>query len=575
MGRIKILFLVLFCALSVRLYGADEVKYTDVNSLGLMFMNEPEHCLEVLDQIEKKGTDNPFNCERIRIYCYDALCRYPEMIASAERCMSLVDRYADDPVRATVDLSQSMTTICSHINFFDQAMRYARRGIEVAEQAGDYNVTVGYLQFSMAQLLSRMGYAEDALDKAVNGYETSCKPSCAYDESRRDAYQTSMLLFIVQLYGDAGQYDKALTYAEKSYDAVKRVGGHNELPANFCKEIECNVAFTLAYVNRKLGNKAEADKWLEQGLAMNIDSKSVRQAKIRYYAAERDYNTVKDLVLADMEFVQSRGDTLSTIYIDNWETLSQAQSALGEYDEAYRSASTALRLSEKHKQSIVQSNALELSIIYDVHDKQKTIMRQKQELRLFVVVLLLILVVVVLLVYRNREITRRNRRMVEHIRQLQTLQKERQSMLSEHSAPTSDVDSEPSTEPDSETETDADGRSAGVSMDERRLQKIYQIVVDILEKDEFYLQPLNLDEWCNKIGYNRNLVNRAMQQCRGESLTKYISELKLIHSTELLTNHSLSLETIAEACGFGSTVTFIRNFKLCYGMTPSQYRKFA
>ena len=71
-----------------------------------------------------------------------------------------------------------------------------------------------------------------------------------------------------------------------------------------------------------------------------------------------------------------------------------------------------------------------------------------------------------------------------------------------------------------------------------------------------------------EVGYNRNLVAKALHCYRNTTLAKYVNELRLIKATELLAQPELSVEVVAEQCGFGSITTLMRNFKQVYGITP-------
>ncbi|MCR4828005.1 MAG: helix-turn-helix domain-containing protein [Bacteroidales bacterium] len=58
------------------------------------------------------------------------------------------------------------------------------------------------------------------------------------------------------------------------------------------------------------------------------------------------------------------------------------------------------------------------------------------------------------------------------------------------------------------------------------------------------------------------------------SLTAFLNEVRLIYSTQLLTNQpEMSVADVATACGFTSNSLYTRNFKKRYALTPSEFRK--
>ncbi|TDF37423.1 AraC family transcriptional regulator [Alteromonadaceae bacterium M269] len=53
----------------------------------------------------------------------------------------------------------------------------------------------------------------------------------------------------------------------------------------------------------------------------------------------------------------------------------------------------------------------------------------------------------------------------------------------------------------------------------------------------------------------------------------YLTKWRLMKSRRLLENTSLSLEKVAERCGYLYLSTFSRRFKEAFNQTPSAYRK--
>lgn len=70
-------------------------------------------------------------------------------------------------------------------------------------------------------------------------------------------------------------------------------------------------------------------------------------------------------------------------------------------------------------------------------------------------------------------------------------------------------------------------------------------------------------------------VSRAVhlfKECFGQTMMEYALELRLAAAVEKMTYTSMTLEQIAQMCGFGGYSYFHRVFKEAYGVAPGQFR---
>lgn len=84
---------------------------------------------------------------------------------------------------------------------------------------------------------------------------------------------------------------------------------------------------------------------------------------------------------------------------------------------------------------------------------------------------------------------------------------------------------------------------------------------------------LSLSELAQKCFYNPSYFSRAFKERFGMTLSDYISRERASLSVNLLRDRSLSMEEIAERCGFCDRTAFWRSFTKRYGMSPSEYRE--
>lgn len=77
---------------------------------------------------------------------------------------------------------------------------------------------------------------------------------------------------------------------------------------------------------------------------------------------------------------------------------------------------------------------------------------------------------------------------------------------------------------------------------------------------------------CRELNISRSYLHRIYQRITGNTILEDLHLSRLQHAKALLLQTNDTLESIADACGYGYT-HFMRTFKKETGLTPSQYRK--
>lgn len=71
---------------------------------------------------------------------------------------------------------------------------------------------------------------------------------------------------------------------------------------------------------------------------------------------------------------------------------------------------------------------------------------------------------------------------------------------------------------------------------------------------------------------NENYFCRLFKNSVGTSYKEYLKKLKLEYALKLIRNTNLSMTDIAEKCGYETQSHFNREFKSCFGQTPTSFR---
>lgn len=89
---------------------------------------------------------------------------------------------------------------------------------------------------------------------------------------------------------------------------------------------------------------------------------------------------------------------------------------------------------------------------------------------------------------------------------------------------------------------------------------------------EHFTEELSIEKTAREAGICPSFLRRLFQDFCGESPLQYLRNLRLERARILLRNPYLSIEEIAERCGFGGSNYFIRIYKSRYGVTPRKDR---
>ena len=88
-----------------------------------------------------------------------------------------------------------------------------------------------------------------------------------------------------------------------------------------------------------------------------------------------------------------------------------------------------------------------------------------------------------------------------------------------------------------------------------------------------YSYPLTIPEVAGFAGVTRSQLFRIFKQTLGVSPQEYLIRIRLQNAVRLMRTTDLSVTEILYSCGFNDPSHFSRQFKLRYGVTPSEHLK--
>ena len=90
--------------------------------------------------------------------------------------------------------------------------------------------------------------------------------------------------------------------------------------------------------------------------------------------------------------------------------------------------------------------------------------------------------------------------------------------------------------------------------------------------DANYAQPLTLEALAEHVSLNREYFCRLFRQHAGKTPMRYLQDVRVYHAKLLLRSEEISVEEVANRCGFRDLSYFYSVFKKRTGQSPRQFR---
>lgn len=88
-----------------------------------------------------------------------------------------------------------------------------------------------------------------------------------------------------------------------------------------------------------------------------------------------------------------------------------------------------------------------------------------------------------------------------------------------------------------------------------------------------YDRRLTVEEIADAAGMNAQYFCRYFKKNTGKTVTEYINDIRINHAAGMLLESDEKIIHIAGRCGYDNMGYFIKRFRQCKGVTPSDYRK--
>lgn len=103
-----------------------------------------------------------------------------------------------------------------------------------------------------------------------------------------------------------------------------------------------------------------------------------------------------------------------------------------------------------------------------------------------------------------------------------------------------------------------------------KAEKTFRNVIEYTQ--QYYHSPINRASVCSDLQLSYSCLSRLFREYSDQNFNAYLNELRMKKAELILKNYDLSVERIADQCGFTSSGYFIKAFKKYCGVTPGAFR---
>jgi AraC-like DNA-binding protein len=101
-------------------------------------------------------------------------------------------------------------------------------------------------------------------------------------------------------------------------------------------------------------------------------------------------------------------------------------------------------------------------------------------------------------------------------------------------------------------------------------------IMKVFESDEIFSTEFNMQKLAALVSSNYNNVSQVVNEQFGKNFNQLLNEYRIAEACRRLNDiehyGKHTIEAIGESVGYGSRSTFITQFKLLTGMTPSDFQ---
>lgn len=469
---------------------------------------------------------------------YLAHQNYEQGTAYGKKALPLID--AETELTAECDCLTSIAISYFRMGDFEQAIGYAKRCNELDLQAGDPDKISSSFNLLTAIFIGARQY-EEAEKCIIKGLDYCRKAQ----NPQRQAILTGMAC---EVYNNMGKYEEALSYGQKALEMEQELKRKDKIAMRQSQ---------LAESLMGLGKYDKAKQLLQQAIPeLRTDGNR--------HSLGITCNQMGRLLLVENERDEAARyfEEALEIFLEQKDIFNESRSRRGLY-EALRESNPALAMQHNDRYNMLRDSIFDketgmLLSRYAAQLDNERLQAENEELQqerrrnVYMVIAAVILLALLMWGVSYWWVRRQSKRIAELTREIGLI-REQNNQLRIQSA-------------EAKLQETAEELPLNVFSDQQFLANVISLVNDNLPSSQFSVELI-----AQQLNMSSTTLRRRLQQVTGETPKSFITAIQMQKAVTLLTTTQLSVNDVAQQCGFNETSSFSRTFKRIYGVAPSQY----
>lgn len=533
---------------------------------------EPQKTLLQLDSLQNIAAYPVYQLDYLRACAYFRLSMFEKSLSLAKKSYNSVEIKSDTLLYRQIYMLLAESSVFSYS--LNDATLYIQKGKKYALSVAD-EVLLANMLLSEGDLYRRLGLNKLAYESIFQSIKLLAK-----NDPPLDAYHLSHAYgFLMRYYISDGKYAEAWQVGNTRAKILRYLDKPLRYD-NQCGYLYSKMAF-LAYLMKK---ESEANKYYELFLQTKFSKTFVGQLEINdYLLSIGNYDQVIQNARAYVREMDRR-DTLNLSYVRLLQQACSAYEVLEDYKSAYMLAKRRLAIQKSMRLNNERNYLLENADIFNTIQAKNKLQETEGKLQFQGRFLWILSALTVLLLFcigwiirKNREIRRKNKKMVHLILDIE---RQKQQKEQELTALTALMSKNSTVVNEDEKEPIASGtvsliRKIPSSAPHLSNEELFVLFDQKVHHDKLFLNyQLGRDDYARIMGIDKNRFASVVKEQTGNNLSTYLNNLRLEYSIELFRLHpECSINEIAVKSALPNISTFYRLFKEKYGMSPSVFRQ--